>query len=84
MSTPDERLALLEAKCAISELRARYAWHGIHGEVDKVVALFTEDCVFETGGSAGKRIVLKSKAEVAEFLGRTPPKLGAVIPLIHN
>jgi hypothetical protein len=47
MSDIETRLAVIEARFAISELRSKYCWYTTRGMRDEVVALFTEDGVFD-------------------------------------
>jgi len=85
MKTIEDRIAEQEARQAISELRARYAWYGLRCEGEKVASLFTEECFFEVPAAPGSpRKALRSRAELREFLGRSRPALGSILPLVHN
>ena len=39
----EKRLAAVEARFALSELRSKYCWYTVRGLRDQVVALFTDD-----------------------------------------
>jgi hypothetical protein len=80
--TLEERIAELEAREAIKELRARYGWCAAHGDFVGVASLFTADGVFEvTIGGERRRLV--GRALIDGFLTPTMKPV-YVIPMIHN
>lgn len=78
-----ERVDAIESREQIRELPAKYVWASARADVPAMVALFTEDCDFETGPPEG-RIKLKGRQAVLEALTKLVPKPGAIIALIHN
>lgn len=77
------RLDAIEAREQIRELPARYVWASARADVPAMMALFTEDCDFESG-PPGSRLVLKGKAAVSEMLARMIGAPGAILALISN
>jgi ketosteroid isomerase-like protein len=77
----EERIAALEARHAISELRSRYCWYTVRGERESVLALFTDDCVFENARSEPP-VALYGKAALREYLARMRP--ARRVPLVMN
>jgi hypothetical protein len=84
MSTLDDRIDALESRAAIEELRSRYASYATRGDAAGVAGLFTEDCLFEGPSGPGKRVVIRGRRALQEFLEPAIGKIGAVLPLIHN
>jgi hypothetical protein len=68
----------MEAREAIKELTARYAWHVAHAEVDEIVALFTVDGRFKSPSAK-----ILGVEELRIFL-RSHLRAGATIPMVHN
>lgn len=80
--TLEERIADLEAREAIKELRARYGWMAAHGDFAGVAGLFAPDGVFElTIGDTRRRLV--GREVIHGFLTPTMKPV-YVIPMIHN
>jgi hypothetical protein len=78
-----DRLERIEARIAISELRSRYCWHTTRGDRDEVLALFTEDCIFENNRSAGEKpLVITGRAALRGYLSRMAP--GRRVPMVTN
>jgi len=80
--TLEERIAELEAREAIKELRARYGWCAAHGDFVGVANLFTPDGVFELTID-GQRRRLVGRDTINAFLTPTMKPV-YVIPMIHN
>ena len=79
----EPRLAALEARIAISELRASYCWYTVRGEREAVLTLFTEDCIFENARSTGDSpVAVHGKAALREYLSRMRP--ARRVPLVTN
>ena len=79
MSDIETRLAVIEARFAISELRSKYCWYTTRGMRDEVVALFTEDGVFD---NARNNTVVRGHAALTEYLA--PMKPARRVPLVMN
>lgn len=83
MTTLDDRLARLEARNAISELRSRYCWYTARGLREAVTELFTEDALFENSRSEdGGTVIIRGRAALHAFFG--PMKPARRIPLVMN
>jgi len=81
--TLEERVANLEARNAISELRSAYCWYTVRGEREAVLALFTDDCVFENArneGEAAQPVV--GKQALRDYLSHMRP--ARRVPLVMN
>lgn len=80
--TLEERVAEIEAREAIKELRARYAWYATRGNYARVAACFAPDGVFEAGMPSGRRRLV-GREEISAAVGAlvTP---AAVMPMLHN
>ncbi len=78
----ERRIAEIEAREAVRELRARYGWHAARGQAAEIAALFAPDGIFEfSTREARHRLV--GRAAIAAALARHMSPL-AVIPLLHN
>jgi len=77
-----DRIALLEARAAVSEARALYAWHATRGEVEQMVALYEPDGIFEARTANGRERWAGHDAIRAYLRETVTPQV--VIPLIHN
>lgn len=77
------RIVTLEAREQIRQLPARYVWASARCDVDAMVALFTEDCLFEAPGPDG-RVRLHGHEPLRAMLSKSLAKPGGVIALIHN
>lgn len=55
-------IARLEDRLAIEDLNAAFAWHLDHGEIDALVALFTEDALYTNGARRSE-----GRAEIETF-----------------
>ncbi len=85
VSTLEERVAQLEARAQISELRARYAWLAARSQFATVADLFTEDAVFEAPGGPGNRTRIEGRESFRTTLGAlTSPTPVQVVPIIAN
>lgn len=83
MNELERRLANLEARFAISELRSTYCWHTTRGERDAVIALFAEDAVFQNSRGAGSDpVVVRGREAIAQHLAHMRP--ARRIPLVVN
>lgn len=79
----EKRLAELEARVAISELRAKYCWYTVRGLRDDVVNLFTEDGVFENSrNEQGDIISVVGRNALQEYFSRMKP--ARRIPVVSN
>jgi hypothetical protein len=77
------RVVALEAREQIRQLPARYVWASARCDVDAMVALFTEDCLFESPGADG-RMRLQGREPLHAMLSKSLTKPGGIIALIHN
>jgi uncharacterized protein (TIGR02246 family) len=77
------RLEAVESREQIRELPARFVWASARADIPAMMALFTEDCDFETG-LPGSRLQLKGRAALAETMTRMIPGPGAILALISN
>ncbi len=79
----ETRLAALEARVAISELRSRYCWHTVRGARAAVLALFTDDALFENSrNDVDGPVVVEGKAALREYFMRMKP--ARRVPLVTN
>jgi hypothetical protein len=78
----EQRIALIEARDAIRELRARYGWHAARGDFAGVAGLFAPDGVFEFSMPSGRQRLSSRAAISAALSGLFKPV--AVMPMIHN
>jgi len=80
--TLEDRIAEIEAREAIKELRARYGWCATRGDYTGVANCFTPDGVFEAGlGKDRNRLVGREAISAALARLVTPV---AVMPMLHN
>jgi hypothetical protein len=83
MKTLERRIADLEARFAVSELRSTYCWYTTRGEVQAVVELFAEDAVFENSrGTSKAPVIVRGRDAIARHLSSMRP--GRRIPLMVN
>lgn len=83
MTEIESRLAAIETRIALSELRAGYCWHTARGDRDAVVALFTDDGVFENFRGAGEDpVTITGRAALHAHLA--PMRPGRRIPMVTN
>ena len=83
MASLEERIAVLEAREAFKELRARYAWHVVRAEFDAMSLLFAPDGFFEAPiGGGGRRKVVGPDEIHAMLIDTVKPQ--GVFPMIHN
>jgi len=83
MTDIETRLAAIEDRIAIGELRARYCWYMTRGLKDEVVALFTEDGVFQSlrrAGASGPEP--KGKAALQAYFANAKP--AGRVPVVMN
>ena len=79
----EQRLNVIEARFAISELRSRYCWYTVRGLKDEVLTLFTDDAVFQNARSESEQpVTVAGKAALAEYFSRMKP--ARRIPLVTN
>lgn len=79
----EERLAVLEARVAISELRSKYCWYTVRGLKHELVELFTDDGVFQNSRNAEEDpVVVEGKESLQEYFSRIKP--ARRIPLVTN
>lgn len=77
----DRRLAVLEAREKVKELRATYAWHAARGQREGIANLFLPDGVFEVNNGE-ERVRMTGPAEILAFLEKTMwPDM--IFPIIH-
>lgn len=80
----EQRLDILESREQIKELRAQYAWHAARGKIKEVVALFTEDAIFESWAK-DQRHFIRGRTELEALMMAADMKRPCtVVPLIHN
>ena len=83
MNSLEDRLEIIEARTALSELRSKYAWYTARGLKDEVLALFTEDGVFENHRTPdGQPAIAAGKAELAAYFRHMAP--GRRLPTVMN
>ncbi|HSV81705.1 MAG TPA: nuclear transport factor 2 family protein [Ramlibacter sp.] len=75
----ESRLAAMEARFAISELRSRYCWHTVRAQKQELLELFTEDGVFQ---NARNGEVVAGQPALREYFSRMAP--ARRIPLVTN
>ena len=79
----EARLAAIEARDEIRELPARYAWHSPRCEIQEMVDLFTEDCVFQSG-SGEKQTYIEGKPALLAYFSKVLVQRGVRAPMITN
>lgn len=77
------RLDAIESREQIRELPAKYVWASARADVPGMMALFVDDCVFESG-PAEARNRLKGREAVHATLAKAVNKPGGILALIHN
>ncbi len=83
MTSIEQRLAALEARNAISELRATYCWHTVRARREALVDLFTEDAIFEnTRDAKAPSVRVQGRAALFAFFAKMTP--ARRIPLVMN
>ena len=65
----------------IKEMRARYCWHVVRSDGEKLAALYTPDGMFEVH-NGGPPMIFKGREAIAKTITQTPP--GTIFPVIHN
>lgn len=80
--TLEERVAEIEDREAIKELRARYAWHVARGEYIGVAGCFAPEGVFEFSTRTG-RYRLVGREAISDALAPLVTPV-AVMPVLHN
>lgn len=85
-SKPDlaTRIAALDARRAIEEVRSTYGWYAARGDAKGVASCFTEDCLYNgPAGGPGKRDTVRTRKGLEEYLSaRLKP--GAQMPFLYN
>jgi len=79
----EDRLAGIEARDEIRELPARYAWHSPRCELEEMVALFTEDCIFQSG-SGEKQTYIEGRPALLAYFSKVLTQKGVRAPMITN
>jgi ketosteroid isomerase-like protein len=83
MQSLETRIATLEARFALSELRSKYCWYTARGDRDAVVELFTPDGVFENHRKpGGVAAIATGHDEIRSYLSQMAP--GRRLPSITN
>ncbi len=83
MQSLESRIATLEARFALSELRSKYCWHTARGDREAVVALFTSDGAFENHRKpGGVPAVAVGHDEIRSYLSEMAP--GRRLPSVTN
>lgn len=80
----EQRLNILESREQIKELRARYAWLITRGKIEEVLALFTEDAIFESWAKDRRHHVQGRAALGALMMAADMRRPCTAVPLIHN
>ncbi len=79
----EQRIADLEARVAISELRSKYCWYVVRGMKQDVLALFTEDGVFQNARTANEQpVVVQGRAALDGYFSNMKP--ARRIPIVTN
>ncbi len=79
----EERLAQLETRIAISELRSKYCWYTVRGMKQELVELFAEDGVFENSrNDEDAPVVVTGRKALDEYFSRVKP--ARRVPLVMN
>lgn len=76
------RIATIEARQAISELRAAYCWYTVRGMRREVVDLFTENAVFENTRSDKGAVRIEGREALFAYLA--PMRPARRVPLVMN
>jgi hypothetical protein len=83
MKDIETRLAEIEARIAISELRSKYCWYTVRGNRSDLLTLFTEDGIFQNARTAEEHpVTVTGKKELAEYFERIAP--ARRVPLATN
>jgi ketosteroid isomerase-like protein len=83
MSEIEKRLEIIESRFAISELRSRYCWYTVRGMREELLALFTDDGVFENSRNEGDTPTsAQGKSELAAYFSKMKP--ARRVPLVTN
>lgn len=82
MNSLEERISALEAREAIKELRARYAWSVVQADAEGVAATFTEDGAFVALENGVRSSVSPRFAILDRHRRRLVP--GKMLPMVHN
>jgi hypothetical protein len=83
MTLLEQRVEALEARNAISELRAAYCWHTARARREALVELFTPDGIFEnTRDAAAEPVRVEGRDALFAFFSRMTP--ARRIPLVMN
>jgi len=78
----EKRLAVLEAREQIKELRYTYAWYASRGQREKIAGLFMPDGIFNLR-SGDQRICLRGREEILAYLEKSMwPHM--IFPILHN
>jgi hypothetical protein len=79
----DRRLRMIEARFEISELRSKYCWYTVRGERDGVLALFTEDGIFQNARNEKEAPAkVQGTQALADYFSRIKP--ARRVPLVTN
>lgn len=78
----ERRIATLEAREKVKELRSTYGWYASRGHREGVAGLFTPNGVFELK-SGGERIRLQGPPAILAYL-ETSMWPDMVFPILHN
>lgn len=82
MDEIERRLAIVEAKFALSELRSAYCWHTTRGDRQAVVALFTEDGLFQNHRGEDEPVTITGhEALLRHFAPMRPARR---VPVVMN
>lgn len=83
MNNIAQRLSVIEARFAISELRSKYCWYTVRGLQNEVLGLFTEDGVFENSRNADTQpVTVSGHRALADYFARMRP--ARRVPLVMN
>lgn len=83
MPTLEQRLDIIEARTAISELRSAYCWYTTRGNREEVVKLFTVDGVFQNArNSQASPHGVKGTDALLAYFERVRP--GRRVPMVTN
>ena len=80
--TLEQRIADIEAREAVKELRARYGWNATRADYAGVAGCFAPDGVFEFGTPTARHRVVGRQA-IWDALARLVTPV-AVMPMLHN
>jgi hypothetical protein len=81
----EQRVEELESYNEITELRSKYCWYAVRGDIPPIVELFTEDLEFVSPADGqGKRNTVHGRKDLLPYFIAGIGQPGLVAPLIVN